>query len=395
MNLVAIGDLVEAVEKRDPRANVHAHTFTYVDIGAVSQTTKSIEEPQDVLCAEAPSRARQVIECNDVLVSTVRPNLNAVAKVPEGLSGAIASTGFSVLRANPRKLHASYLYHWVRTEAFINTMMMQATGQSYPAVSDKIVKTSQIPLPPLDEQRRIAGILDQADALRRLRARSLEKLSVLADAILLASLKDSRAESERKSFSDLAEKNRNSFCNGPFGSDLLTTELTDTGVPVVYIKDIASGRYVRKSKAHVTERKAQQLSACVVKAGDLLIAKVGTPPCSAAVYPDGAPPAIVTQDVIRVRIDSSIATPEFIAAFLNSQVGRETVHPIVVQATRARVSLKDLKGLHLTLPKLATQRLVSKQLNCLTSTRSLMVQDMNRLETLFTSLQHRAFRGDL
>lgn len=56
-------------------------------------------------------------------------------------------------------------------------MVKKATGQSYPAVSDKIIKNSEIPLPPLDEQRRIAAILDQADTLRRQRRATLEKIN--------------------------------------------------------------------------------------------------------------------------------------------------------------------------------------------------------------------------
>ncbi|MFO0945613.1 MAG: restriction endonuclease subunit S [Planctomycetota bacterium] len=109
---------------------------------------------------------------NDVLISTVRPNLNAVAKIGKELDGAIASTGFCVLRCDQNRLDARYLFHWVRTPTFIGEIVKQATGASYPAVSDRIIKESQIPLPPLAEQKRIADILDKADAIRRKRQES-------------------------------------------------------------------------------------------------------------------------------------------------------------------------------------------------------------------------------
>ena len=70
--------------------------FTYIDIGSVSRSEKRVEGASEVSAANAPSRARQQVCSGDVLVSTVRPNLNAVAIVPNNLDGSTASTGFCV-----------------------------------------------------------------------------------------------------------------------------------------------------------------------------------------------------------------------------------------------------------------------------------------------------------
>ena len=80
----------------------------------------------------------------------------------------------------------------------------------------------------------------------------------------------------------LAQTSRGAFVNGPFGSDLLTTELQADGVPVIYIRDIREGEYRRVSKAFVSEKKARDLAVCAVRGGDVLIAKVGDPPGLAA-----------------------------------------------------------------------------------------------------------------
>ncbi|MBL4742889.1 MAG: restriction endonuclease subunit S, partial [Idiomarina sp.] len=93
---------------------------------------------------------------------------------------------------------------------------------------------------------------------------------------------------------------KNSFVNGPFGSDLLSSELVDEGMPVIYIRDIKGGRYQRKSTVCVTSEKYNFLPACQVEFGDVLVSKVGDPPCEAAFY-DVSEPGIVTQDVIRIR----------------------------------------------------------------------------------------------
>lgn len=183
MNLAKIGDVVTKAKTWDPRKDASADLIRYIDIGSVSQDTKTIGDLTPILGSEAPSRARQLVQTGDILVSTVRPNLNAVARVPEELDGATASTGFTILRPQTDHVDPAYLFHWVRTADFVAEMMRQATGQSYPAVSDKIVKASAIPLPPLEEQKRIAGILDQAAELCRLRTRALDKLNTLGQAI--------------------------------------------------------------------------------------------------------------------------------------------------------------------------------------------------------------------
>ena len=141
----AIGDIVDQVSSWTPGRDDPAGKFLYVDLSAVDQDSKMIVSPRRLSCADAPSRARQIIRSGDVLVSTVRPNLNAVGRVPAELDGATASTGFSVLRPRSEAVDGAYLFHWVRSHLFVAEMVRRATGASYPAVSDRIVCDSKIP----------------------------------------------------------------------------------------------------------------------------------------------------------------------------------------------------------------------------------------------------------
>ncbi|WAD25411.1 restriction endonuclease subunit S [Pseudomonadaceae bacterium T75] len=181
--LVQIDKYVEKVRTWNPAAGAEC-VFQYVDLSSVDKSRKIIDPDNvaEISSAEAPSRARQLVVAGDVLVATVRPNLNGVAVVPAELNGATASTGYCVLRADEKNLHGRYLFHWVQTGSFVGEMMSKATGANYPAVSDKIVKESKIPLPPLPEQKRIAAILDKADAIRRKRQQAIQ----LADDFLRA-----------------------------------------------------------------------------------------------------------------------------------------------------------------------------------------------------------------
>jgi type I restriction enzyme, S subunit len=163
--------------------------FTYIDIGAIDREAKRIAEPKRLPKADPPSRARQVVEGGDVLVSMTRPNLNAVALVPDHLDGATASTGFVVLRA--WKIDPRWIYYSVQGSDFVTAMVSRVQGALYPAVRPDDVRSYVIPLAPAEEQKRIADSIDTslsrlqsaADALARVRANlSRYRASVLKDA---------------------------------------------------------------------------------------------------------------------------------------------------------------------------------------------------------------------
>lgn len=154
----------------------------YFDIASVDNTKKKIISHQSLKVKEAPSRAKQIVQLNDILVSTVRPNLNAIAMIDNKTKNKmVASTGFCVLRAS-EKIEPRYLFYFVQSPTFINSMTAQATGASYPAVSNSIVKSSHIPLPDLPTQRRIADTLDKVSEGIELCRRMLGELDLMVKA---------------------------------------------------------------------------------------------------------------------------------------------------------------------------------------------------------------------
>lgn len=184
---------------------------------------------------------------------------------------------------------------------------------------------------------------------------------------------------------ELAEQGRGTFSNGPFGSNLLTSELTQTGVPVIYIRDIRNGKYDRVSDVCVTNEKAKQLDTCQVVAGDILISKVGDPPGVAATYPLNEPPGIITQDVIRLRPDLGKAYPGYLVHYLNSTFGRRKIREITVQATRARFGLRDFKTQEIPLPPLEEQKRIAAILDAADELRTKRRESLAQLDALLQS----------
>jgi type I restriction enzyme S subunit len=153
-----VGEITEPkIDQAGPAPNGE---FTYVDISSVDNNSKRIVEPKRLPADSAPSRARQGLRTGDVLVSMTRPNLNAVALVPPELDGAIGSTGFHVLRARDGVL-PQWLYYGVQTRQFVGAMSELVQGALYPAVRPKDIRAFVMPLPALDEQRRVVAEIEK------------------------------------------------------------------------------------------------------------------------------------------------------------------------------------------------------------------------------------------
>ncbi len=139
----------------------------YVEISGVS-LSYGIEEIERMSFGSAPSRARRRVRSGDILISTVRTYLRAIVRVNEASPDLIASTGFCVVRPND-DVDSGFLGWVVKSEPFVSEVVARSVGVSYPAINASELITIEIPLPPLDTQRRIVQFLDektgQIDAL--------------------------------------------------------------------------------------------------------------------------------------------------------------------------------------------------------------------------------------
>jgi type I restriction enzyme, S subunit len=141
-------------------SSVGRPTFRYIDIDSVDNVGLRITEPKSLPVGEAPSRARRLVKARDVLVGTVRPYLKNIAIVPPALDGEIASTGFGVMRADETRALPEYLFAIVSNQRFVDAANDLTSGASYPAITENQLFDLEIPLPPLEEQRRIVAEIE-------------------------------------------------------------------------------------------------------------------------------------------------------------------------------------------------------------------------------------------
>ena len=159
--------------------------MNYVDIGNVDAAA-GITAKETLAFDQAPSRARRIVRNGDVIVSTVRTYLRAITAIQESEPSLIVSTGFAVLR--PRKLESSFASYALRAPHFVERMVANSVGVSYPAINASDLGCFEVAYPGPDEQRAIAGFLDREtariDALVAKKERLIELLQEKRTALI-------------------------------------------------------------------------------------------------------------------------------------------------------------------------------------------------------------------
>ena len=149
----------------------------YIDIGSVS-LENGIEHIEEFSFRDAPSRARRVTNSGDIIVSTVRTYLKAIAKIKQ--NGLIVSTGFCVIRPI-KSVCGSYIEYYCKSNAFTDNVSSNSYGISYPAINSSVFMGFYIPSPPLAEQQAIADYLDEKcaaiDKLIAVKQAKIDKLN--------------------------------------------------------------------------------------------------------------------------------------------------------------------------------------------------------------------------
>ena len=135
--------------------------IAYVDIGNVD-SVGGITGTEELVFEGAPSRARRIVRQGDVIISTVRTYLKAIARIEPTDANLIVSTGFAVIR--PRKVDDGFVAYALSSPYFVDRVVAHSVGVSYPAINASELACLDIVFPPLPEQQAIAAFLDRETA---------------------------------------------------------------------------------------------------------------------------------------------------------------------------------------------------------------------------------------
>jgi type I restriction enzyme S subunit len=342
---------------------------------------------------------RFLVQPGDVLFNaTNSPELVGKTAFFPGLEEpAVFSNHFLRLRPSEGQADGRYLTRWLnlqfqqgRFKAMCRQWVNQAT------VGRDALLSLRVPLPSLPEQRRIAEILDEADALRTKRRAALAQLDTLTQSIFLDMFGDPAAHGWRTTtISHVASDADGAIRTGPFGSQLLHEEFTDDGIAVLGIDNAVENEFRWGQRRYISEAKYRQLSRYTVRPGDVLITIMGT--CGrCAIVPDDIPTAINTKHLCCITLDRTKCLPAFLHAyFLGHPIARRYLAQKAKGAIMEGLNMGIIKEMPIPLAPIDLQVEFVERLTQVGANKAAQRRSEANLEALFGSLQHRAFRGEL
>ncbi|MEJ8810167.1 restriction endonuclease subunit S [Variovorax ureilyticus] len=384
--------LREVVEAKTGTMNPSAwpdDPVTYIDVTAVDNRTKTITGARTMRGAEAPSRARRLLRTGDVLVSTVRPALNAVALVPQSLDGEVASTAFCVLRATPRVL-PEYLYFFVQSASFVGGLERLAKGALYPAVTEACVFDQAMPLPSIDQQRRIADMLLCSQRALRLRRDIRERTKRLMPALYASTFGDSLANPKGWPVVPLE-----SLLKTPPQNGLYKHRSTyGDGTPIVRIdsfRDADLCEPARLKRLRLDDSEARQYT---LSEGDILVNRVNSAEhLGKSVLIRALPePTVFESNMMRLVVDPERALPQYVASALQTTRTRQHFLRNAKRAVnQASLNQTDLKTVPIMLPPLERQSPFARYADFTASARGIEAQMISNAEATLASLLAKFF----
>jgi type I restriction enzyme S subunit len=269
-------------------------------------------------------------------------------------------------------------------------MTAKATGASYPAVSDKIIKESSIPAPPLLEQRRLAAILDKADAIRRKREEGIRLTEELLHSTFLELFGDPATNPKGWPMIPFPD-----VCESRLGKMLDAKKQTGAMKhPYMRNFNVQWGRLDLSSvfEMDFSEEEREEFR---LKYGDVLICEGGAGVGQTAIWHDELPECYFQKSLHRVRPKPSKATPEYISSLMWFLMRSGSIFGAISSATIPHLTGEKLKTVRIPLPQYSVQVRYEKIAYSLASLGSKRKSAASEASVLFNSLVQRAFRGEL
>lgn len=328
-----------------------------------------------------------------VLFGKLRPYLKKTAR-PD--FGGICSTDILPLEPGS-EIDRDFLFHVLRRQQFVDDVSSLCAGANLPRISPKVLSSLKIPLPPLDEQRRIAAILDKADALRAKRREGIAKLDQLLQSVFLDMFGDPVSNPKRwprVHFADLLDRIESG--SSPV---CLNRQREDHEWGVLKLGAVT------RCVFDATENKALPAGAPIdprleVRKGDLLFSRKNTYELVAAcAYVSKTPSKLLLPDLIfRLCLkDSAPICPRYLQALLTHPRKRKQMQSLAggSAGSMPNISKAKLNAASIELPPLPLQQQFAFIAGQIEHQKSRFQQSTGGLLALFASLQNRAFSGTL
>lgn len=315
-----------------------------------------------------------------------------------GRKGSFGEIHFSTSRCSP--IDTTYYITEKQTKCYLPWLARRLRGlglkslnkaATIPGLNREDAYRLPLLLPPLPEQKRIAAILDAVDALRAKRRESIEQLDSLTQSTFLEMFGDPVMNPkgwEVKAFENVCNK----ITDGEHG----TVERVDQGVLYLMARNIAvSGDIDLTNVSFIKDVDHQRIvSRCNPEVDDILLVCVGATIGKTALVPAGLDFSLA-RSVALIKPDRALLAPSFLNQYLRSEPGQSQLFRSRNTAAQSGLYLGKIKKLELIVPPLDLQNRFASIVESIEQQKVRLKTHLAELDTLFASLQSRAFNGEL
>lgn len=344
------------IEKKDQDVRGKVRLIQLADIGDGEFKDKSSK----YITLETAERLHcTFLEKGDILIARLPEPLGRACIFP--LEGAyITAVDIAILRIKDISINPQYIMYLINSSTFRSQIKQYESGTTRKRISRKNLEKIEFSLPNLEIQNRIVARIEElfselnkaVDTLKTTK----EQLAVYRQAVLKDAFDNAQAMCERFTpIEELLVTDRKGMSTGPFGTMLKKHEHKTTGVPMLGIENIDSGKFIDGNKIFVTPEKAAELKSFALKSGDIIISRSGTVG-ELCVVPPRMEGALLSTNLMRVSLDCQKVLPEyFIYLFQSKGIVLDQVKELCKGSTRIFLNQTILKQIQFPIPNVHEQ----------------------------------------
>jgi len=328
----------------------------------------------------------------DILIAWDGANAGTVGY---NLEGVIGST---IAKLTPKKetISVDFIGRFLQSKsAFLRE---NCTGATIPHLSRTVLENIKIPLPPLEQQKKIAAILDAADEYRQKTKALIAKYDELTQSLFLDMFGDPVKNEKRwevKTIEQLVKDNKNSIKRGPFGGALKKEIFVSDGY-LVYEQFHALNNDFSMARYFIDERKFQELKGFEVEPKDIIISCSGVYLGKLAIVPNNARKGIINQALLKVTLNEEKMKNNFFVFLFSHKNFREKYFDANRGAGIPNFPpMSEFKKFPFISPPIILQNQFTAHVQEIEVQKAQAQASLEKAEELFNSLLQRAFKGEL
>ncbi|WP_082078314.1 restriction endonuclease subunit S [Pseudomonas sp. FeS53a] len=385
--VVSLGEIFDIARGGSPRPidafiTEEPDGVNWVMIGDASSGGKYISSTRKKIRKEGVSKSRMVHSGDFLLTNSMSFGRPYIMRT----SGCIHD-GWLVLKKKNAGVDEEFFYHLLGSDLVYQEFSRRAAGAIVKNLNIDLVQKVEVVFPPLGEQKRIATILDKADALRAKRRKALDQLDALAQAVFIEMF-----GADECPFFELGEA-LEFITSGGRG---WAKYYSEQGARFIRSYDVQMNHISDAEPIYVAAPDNAEARRTIVRQGDVLLTITGSKIGRVSPVSKKFDGAYVSQHVAILRGDACRIDSDFLSYYLSLPAGgQRQIEKSQYGQTKPGLNFEQIKKFRVPDVSIEIQREFTRRLKAIEELRQAQTRHLVASESLFSSLQHRAFRGEL